>query len=79
MFIVVALAVFEIPLVSYLTAPAQTQAVVLQLHNWLRSRRRRILAVMSLWRGSSWWPAAWAAPEQQHQEGKGYDVPVRDG
>jgi Sap, sulfolipid-1-addressing protein len=45
-YIVVALAVFEIPLVSYLTAPAQTQRVVLQLHNWVRFRRRRILAVM---------------------------------
>jgi hypothetical protein len=44
--IVVMLAVVEIPLISYLTTPAQTQAVMLQLHNWIGFRRRRILAVL---------------------------------
>jgi Sap, sulfolipid-1-addressing protein len=44
--IVVMLAVVEIPLITYLTTPAQTQAVILQLHNWIRFRRRRILAVL---------------------------------
>jgi hypothetical protein len=46
MFTVVVLAVAEIPLVSSLAAPARTQAVMLQLHDWVRTRRRRILAVM---------------------------------
>lgn len=45
-FIVVMLVVVEIPLVSYLATPAQTQAVMLHLHNWVRPRRRRILAVI---------------------------------
>jgi hypothetical protein len=46
MFTVVVLAVAEIPLVSSLAAPARTQAVMLQLHDWVRTRRRRILALM---------------------------------
>jgi hypothetical protein len=44
MFIFVMLAVVEIPLVSYPVAPAKTQAFVLQLHDWLRVRRRPVLA-----------------------------------
>lgn len=46
MFMIVVFAIVEIPLVSSLAVPAQTQAVMLQLHDWLRTRRRRILAVM---------------------------------
>lgn len=46
MFTVVAFAVVEIPLVSYLATPAKTQAVILQLHTWVRARRRRIFAVI---------------------------------
>lgn len=45
-YIVVVLAVVEIPLVTYLATPAQTQAVMLQLHNWVRIRRRQILAII---------------------------------
>jgi hypothetical protein len=40
------LAAVEIPLVSSLAAPARTHAVMLQLHDWMRTRRRRILAAM---------------------------------
>jgi hypothetical protein len=46
MFTVVTLTVVEIPLVSYLATPAKTQAVMLQLHNWVRAHGRRILAVI---------------------------------
>ena len=46
MFLVVMLAVVEVPLVSYLVTPAKTQAVMLQLHNWVGARRRQILAVI---------------------------------
>ncbi|AKN18171.1 GAP family protein [Mycobacterium haemophilum] len=45
-FILVTLAVVEMPLVAYLVKPAQTQVVMLQLHSWVRSRRRQILAVL---------------------------------
>ena len=52
-FIVVSLAILEIPLVSYLVKPAKTEAVMLQLGDWLRklrdwqrAHRRRILAVV---------------------------------
>jgi Sap, sulfolipid-1-addressing protein len=45
-FIVVMLAVVEIPLVSYSATPAQTQAVMLRLHDWVRPRRWRILAMI---------------------------------
>ncbi len=41
-FSLVAFAFAEIPLVSYLVAPAKTQAVVMQLHHWLRAHRRPI-------------------------------------
>jgi Sap, sulfolipid-1-addressing protein len=46
MFTVVVLAVAEIPLVSSLAAPARTHAIMLQLHDWVRTRRRRIIAVI---------------------------------
>jgi hypothetical protein len=46
MFTIVVFAIVEIPLVSSLAAPARTHAVMLQVHDWLRTRRRRILAVM---------------------------------
>ncbi|MEZ0366470.1 GAP family protein [Mycobacterium sp. pUA109] len=45
-FTVVTLAVVEIPLVSWLATPAKTQTVMLRLHDWVRSRRRRILSVV---------------------------------
>ncbi|MDI3314312.1 MAG: GAP family protein [Mycobacterium sp.] len=45
MFVVVMLAVIEIPLLSYPARPAQTHAVMMQLHEWVRPRRRRILAL----------------------------------
>ena len=37
-----AFAIVEIPLVSCLVSPAKTQAVVMQLHYWLRAHRRPI-------------------------------------
>jgi len=46
MFIVVMLAVVEIPLFSYSATPAQTQAVMLRLHDWVRPRRWQILATI---------------------------------
>jgi hypothetical protein len=45
-FVVVALVIVEIPLISYLMMPAKTQVVALQLHNLARARRRQILAVI---------------------------------
>jgi Sap, sulfolipid-1-addressing protein len=45
-FAVVAFAVAEIPLISYLAAAARTDVVMLQFHNWVRAHRRRILAVI---------------------------------
>lgn len=39
---VMVLAVIEIPLVCYLGAPEKTQAVMVQVQNWLRVRRARI-------------------------------------
>jgi hypothetical protein len=47
MYTVVVLALIEVPLVSYLVAPAKTQAVVLQLQNWVRARRRQIFVVIA--------------------------------
>jgi hypothetical protein len=44
-FMVVMLAMVEIPLVSYLAKPAKTEAVVLLMRDWLRARSRQILAV----------------------------------
>jgi len=46
MFVVVMLAVVEIPLVSYSATPAQTQAVMMRLHDWVQPRRWRILAII---------------------------------
>ena len=46
MFTLVAFAVAEIPLVSYLATPAKTQALLLRLHDWIRARRQPVLAVM---------------------------------
>jgi hypothetical protein len=46
MFTLVAFAVAEIPLISYLATPAKTQAVVLRLHDWIRACRPPILAVV---------------------------------
>jgi hypothetical protein len=43
MFTLLAFAMVEIPLVSYLVAPAKTQAVVMQLHCWFRAHRRPIV------------------------------------
>lgn len=52
-FTLVAFAVAEIPLITYLVSPAKTQAVVLQLHGWLRAHRRPIfvfvLGVVGVW------------------------------
>lgn len=45
-FNVVAFALVEIPLVAYLVAPARTRASMDALHGWLRSRRRRDVAVL---------------------------------
>jgi hypothetical protein len=44
MFTLVSFAIVEIPLVSYLASPAKTQAVVEQLHDWIRARRRLVFA-----------------------------------
>ena len=45
-FTALVLAVIEIPLVAYLLAPQKTQAVMLQLQNWMRIRRRQIFVTM---------------------------------
>jgi hypothetical protein len=45
-FNVVAFALVEIPLLTYLVAPARTQAAMTALHGWLRSRRRRDVAAL---------------------------------
>lgn len=45
-FAVMAFAIAEIPLISYLAAQGRTDAVVLQMHNWVRAHRRRILALV---------------------------------
>jgi Sap, sulfolipid-1-addressing protein len=45
MFTLVAFAVAEIPLMSYLAVPEKTVAVVQRLHDWIRARRQAILAV----------------------------------
>jgi hypothetical protein len=46
MFTVVAFTVVEVPLVTYLTAPAQTLAVVRRMNEWLAERRQAIPAVV---------------------------------
>jgi Sap, sulfolipid-1-addressing protein len=45
-FILVAYAITEVPLVSCLVAPTKTQAVVMLLHDWLRAHRRSIFIFM---------------------------------
>jgi hypothetical protein len=45
-FNVVAFALVEIPLVVYLVAPDRTRAAMDALHDWLRSRRRRHVALL---------------------------------
>lgn len=45
-YLVVMLAIVEIPLISYLARPAETEAVMLQLRNWLQAHRRRFFAVI---------------------------------
>jgi hypothetical protein len=45
-FVVGMLAVFEITLVSYLAAPAKTQAVLRPLHDWALAHRRQVLAAI---------------------------------
>jgi hypothetical protein len=42
----VAIAFAEIPLISALAAPAKTHAIMLQVHNWLLDRGRRVLPVI---------------------------------
>jgi hypothetical protein len=37
---VVAFALVEIPLLAYVLAPQRTQASMIALHTWIRSRRR---------------------------------------
>jgi hypothetical protein len=44
-FVLVFLAVLEITLLSYLVAPARTEAVLRLLHGWARDRNRQILGV----------------------------------
>jgi hypothetical protein len=46
LFTVVAFAVAEIPLVSYLATPGKTQVVMMRVHGWMRARRRPILALI---------------------------------
>lgn len=46
MFNVVAFALIEIPLLAYLLAPRATARSVDALHNWIRSRRRRDVALL---------------------------------
>jgi hypothetical protein len=46
MFTLVAFTITEIPLVSCLVWPAKTQAVVMQLQDWLRAHRRPIFVFM---------------------------------
>lgn len=46
LYTLVALAFAEIPLVCHLAAPARTRAVMSQLHDWVRARRRPMLAVI---------------------------------
>ena len=45
-FNVVAFALVEIPLLAYLVAPQRTLAAMTALHQWIRTRRRREVAVL---------------------------------
>jgi hypothetical protein len=42
LFLLVAYAIAEIPLMCYIAAPSKTRAVVTRLHDWLRAHRRPI-------------------------------------
>ncbi len=46
MFTVVAFTVVEVPLITYLTSPAQTLAVVRRLNDWINARRQAIPAIV---------------------------------
>ena len=46
MFNVVAFALVEIPLLAYLLAPKATATSMTALHDWIRSRRRRDVAIL---------------------------------
>jgi Sap, sulfolipid-1-addressing protein len=46
MYIVVAFALVEIPLLAYLLAPKTTAMSMTALHNWIRSRRRLEVAIL---------------------------------
>ena len=46
MFTVVAFTVVEVPLITYLTSPAQTLAVVRRLNDWITARRQAIPAIV---------------------------------
>jgi Sap, sulfolipid-1-addressing protein len=46
MYIVVAFALVEIPLLAYLLAPKTTAMLMTALHNWIRSRRRLEVAIL---------------------------------
>lgn len=52
-FVVGTLAIVEVVLVSYLAAPAKTQAVLRELHDWLRPRRRQVFAAILAVAGAS--------------------------
>ena len=43
---VVALAFAEIPLATQLAAPARTRAVMSQVHDWVKARRRAVLGII---------------------------------
>ena len=43
---VVALAFAEIPLLTYLVKPDRTQAVIMQVHDWVQPRRRQLIAAI---------------------------------
>ena len=47
LFTIVAFTVAEVPLVSYLVAPARTMAVVQRLNDWMTGRRHAITAVVA--------------------------------
>ncbi|UDM33536.1 GAP family protein [Mycobacterium ulcerans] len=44
-YLLVMLAIIEIPLIGYLVHPGRTEATMLWLRNWLRAHRRQIIAV----------------------------------
>ncbi len=44
-FTVVIFAFVEIPLICYLVKPAQTESIVLSVHNWLMTHRRKIFVL----------------------------------